>query len=85
MVRANTMVRKTRSDKKDTICKRCGHECSTPQKLREHLKRKNLCKPLQDKKDIAPIQMSIQEVNQDNNQEKVQVQTPVVHTQKRDR
>ncbi|RGB23383.1 hypothetical protein C1646_774568 [Rhizophagus diaphanus] len=27
------MVRKTRSDKKDTICKRCGHECSTPQKL----------------------------------------------------
>ena len=29
--------------------------------------------------------MSIQEVNQDNNQGKVQVQTPVVHTQKRDR
>ena len=79
------MVRKTRSDKKDTICKRCGHECSTPQKLREHLKRKNPCKPLQDKKDIAPIQVSIQEVNQDNNQGKVQVQTSVVHTQKRDR
>ncbi|PKC67242.1 hypothetical protein RhiirA1_393855 [Rhizophagus irregularis] len=32
-VRANTIVRKTRNDKKDTICKRCGHECSTPQKL----------------------------------------------------
>ncbi|GES92707.1 hypothetical protein GLOIN_2v1788036 [Rhizophagus clarus] len=77
-------IRKTRSDKKDTICKRCGHECSTPQKLREHLKRKNLCKLLQDKKDIAPIQVSIQEVNQDNNQGKVQVQTPVVYTQKRD-
>ena len=79
------MVRKSRSDKKNTTCKRCGHKCSTPQKLREHLKRKNLCKPLQDKKDIAPIQVSIQEVNQDNNQGKVQVQTPVIHTQKRDR
>ncbi|CAB4439155.1 unnamed protein product [Rhizophagus irregularis] len=47
------MVRKTRSDKKDTICKRCGYECSTPQKLREHLKRKNLCKPLQKQKEVA--------------------------------
>ncbi|CAG8466574.1 34971_t:CDS:2, partial [Racocetra persica] len=56
------MVRKTRSDKKDTICKRCGYKCSIPQKL-----------------------LSIQEINQDNNQEKVQVQTPVVHAQKRDR
>ncbi|CAG8790703.1 35936_t:CDS:2, partial [Racocetra persica] len=76
---------KTRSDKKDTICKCCGHECSTFQKLRGHLKRKNLCKPLQDKKDIVPIQVFIQEVNQDNYQEKVQVQTPVVYAQKRDR
>jgi len=54
------MVRKTRSDKKDTICKRCGHECSTPQKLREHLKRKNLCKPLQKQKEVASIQTPIQ-------------------------
>jgi multidrug efflux pump subunit AcrB len=52
------MVRKRRSDKKDTICKRCGHECSTPQKLREHLKRKNLCKSLQNQRDIT---FSIQE------------------------
>src|SRR3954464_14349562 len=62
------MVRKSRSDKKDTICKRCGHECSTPQKLREHLKRKNLCKPLQKQKEVAsiqaPIQVSIQKVTQ---------------------
>ncbi|PKY62894.1 hypothetical protein RhiirA4_490268 [Rhizophagus irregularis] len=47
------MVRKTRSDKKDTICKCCGHECLTPQKLREHLKRKNPCKPLQKQKEVA--------------------------------
>src|ERR1700722_12860545 len=64
MVRANTMVRKSRSDKKDTICKRCGHECSTPQKLREHLKRKNPCKPLQNQRNITssiqePIQIPI--------------------------
>ena len=62
------MVRKTRSDKKDTICKHCGHECSTPQKLREHLKQKNLCKPLQKQKEVAsiqtPIQVPIQKVNQ---------------------
>ncbi|CAG8608065.1 8810_t:CDS:1, partial [Ambispora gerdemannii] len=66
-VRANTMVRKTRSDKKNTICKRCGHECSTLQKLREHLKRKNLCKPLQKQKEVAsiqtPIQVPIQKAN----------------------
>src|SRR4051794_20014828 len=54
------MVRKTRTDKKDTICKCCGHECSTPQKLREHLKRKNPCKPLQKQKEVASIQMPIQ-------------------------
>jgi len=68
MVRANTMVRKSRSDKKNTICKRCGRECSTPQKLREHLKRKNLCKPLQEWKDVAstkvPILAPIQEFKQ---------------------
>ncbi|CAG8814135.1 7345_t:CDS:2, partial [Dentiscutata erythropus] len=47
------MVRKIRNDKKGTTCKRCGRECSTPQKLREHLKRKNPCKALQDQKKIA--------------------------------
>ncbi|CAB4421288.1 unnamed protein product [Rhizophagus irregularis] len=52
------MVRKTRSDKKDTICKRCSHECSTSQKLCEHLKRKNPCKLLQ--KEVASIQTPIQ-------------------------
>ena len=49
------MVRKARSDKKGTTCKRCGRECSTPQKLREHLKRKNPCKPLQKQKEVASI------------------------------
>ena len=58
------MVRKTRSDKKDTICKRCGHECSTSQKLREHLKRKNPCKSLQKQKEVAYIQVPIQKANQ---------------------
>ena len=53
MVRANTMDRKTRSDKKGITCKHCGQECSTPQKLHEYLKRKNLCKLLQDQKKIA--------------------------------
>jgi hypothetical protein len=66
------MVRKTRSDKKDTICKRCGHECSTPQKLREHLKRKNPCKPLQKQKEVASIQMPIQVPIQKANQHAIQ-------------
>ena len=60
------MVRKSRSDKKDTTCKRCGKDLATPQKFREHLKRKNPCKPLQAQKDVAssiqvPIQAPIQE------------------------
>ncbi|CAG8799878.1 20271_t:CDS:2, partial [Dentiscutata erythropus] len=67
------MVRKTRSDKKDTICKRCGHKCSTPQKLREHLKRKNLYKLLQNQKNIASIQIPIKEPIQEDIQEPVQV------------
>lgn len=36
------MVRK---DKKNTTCDRCGNILATPQKLREHLNRKYLCKP----------------------------------------
>ncbi|CAG8486893.1 1094_t:CDS:2, partial [Racocetra fulgida] len=36
-----------------TTCKRCGRECSTSQKLHEHLKQKNPCKALQDQKKIA--------------------------------
>ncbi|CAG8780324.1 6134_t:CDS:1, partial [Rhizophagus irregularis] len=74
----NTMVRKTRNDKKDTICKRCGHECSTLQKLCEHLKRKNPCRPKTDTPIQAPIQV-IQEVNQQSVQEANQelpTQTP---------
>ncbi|GES72575.1 hypothetical protein GLOIN_2v1477922 [Rhizophagus clarus] len=66
------MVRKTRSDKKDTICKRCGHECSTPQKLREHHKRKNPCKPLQKQKKVASIQTPIQMPNQKAIQQDIQ-------------
>ncbi|PKY15588.1 hypothetical protein RhiirB3_427819 [Rhizophagus irregularis] len=67
-VRANTIVRKTRSNKKDTICEHCGHEYSTPQKLCEHFKQKNPCKPLQKQKEVAyiqtPIQVPIQKANQ---------------------
>ncbi|RIA87057.1 hypothetical protein C1645_828306 [Glomus cerebriforme] len=55
------MVRKSRSDKKDTTCKRCGKVCVNPNKLREHLRRKNLCKP----KTNTPIQAPVQEVNQE--------------------
>ncbi|EXX67764.1 uncharacterized protein OCT59_022871 [Rhizophagus irregularis] len=66
------MVRKTRSDKKDTICKRCSHECSTPQKLCEHLKRKNPYKPLQKQKEVAFIQMPIQVPIQKTNQQAIQ-------------
>src|ERR1044072_6231171 len=66
------MVRKTRSDKKDTICKRCGHECSTPQKLREHLKQKNPCKLLQKQKEVASIQTSIRMPNQKATQQAIQ-------------
>ncbi|CAG8817303.1 20069_t:CDS:2, partial [Cetraspora pellucida] len=68
MIRANTIIRKTRSDKKVRICKHCGSECSTSQKLCEHLKQKNLCKLLQEanqqliKEDIQnPVQVAIQE------------------------
>ncbi|CAG8847869.1 9244_t:CDS:2, partial [Racocetra persica] len=61
------------NDKKVRICKCCGRECSTSQKLREHLKRKNLCKPLQEanqqpiKENIQkPVQVAIQELIQKN-------------------
>jgi hypothetical protein len=78
------MVRKTRSDKKGTTCERCGHRCSTPQRLREYLKRKNLCKPLQDQKDVAstkvPIQAPIQEFKQHPIRESVQISEPELQT-----
>src|SRR3954469_8172177 len=67
------MVRKSRSDKKDTTCKRCGKVCVNPNKLREHLRRKNPCRPRTDNQEAiqepiqVPIQMSIQ----------VSIQTPV--------
>ncbi|POG72196.1 hypothetical protein GLOIN_2v1774047 [Rhizophagus irregularis DAOM 181602=DAOM 197198] len=50
------MVRKSRSDKKDTICKRCSKVCVNPNKLREHLRQKNPCKPL------SEITASIQDI-----------------------
>src|SRR2546429_8483051 len=52
------MVRKIRSDKKDTICKHCDHECSTSQNFCEHLKQKNLCISLSEI--TASIQVPIQ-------------------------
>src|SRR5215469_11468394 len=78
------MVRKARSDKKGTTCPCCGHKCSTPQKLREYLKRKNPCKPLQERKDVAftkvPIQASIQEFKQHPIRESVQTSEPELQT-----
>ncbi|RGB30633.1 hypothetical protein C1646_765053 [Rhizophagus diaphanus] len=61
------MARKTRNDKKDTTCERCGKKCSTPQKLREHLNRKFPCKPHE----------TIQTIVQESNQAPVQVVTKV--------
>ncbi|CAB5162836.1 unnamed protein product [Rhizophagus irregularis] len=64
------MIRKSRSDKKDTTCKRCGKVCVNPNKLCEHLRRKNLCKPLSEITASiqvpiqVPIQAPIQEVIQ---------------------
>src|SRR5215469_3534702 len=78
------MVRKARSDKKGTTCPCCGHKCSTPQKLREHLKRKNPCKSLQEWKNVAftkvPIQASIQEFKQHPIRESVQTSKPELQT-----
>jgi hypothetical protein len=82
-IRVNIMVKKTRSNKKDTICKCCDHKCSTSQKLCEHFKRKNLYKPLQDQKNVAfsiqiAIQAPVQEASKQLIQEVIQeyVQTP---------
>nr|CAG8657038.1 10337_t:CDS:1 [Entrophospora candida] len=38
--------------KKNRTCERCGYTCATPQKLREHLKRKNPCRP----QNFMPVQ-----------------------------
>ena len=54
------MVRKIRSDKKDTTCDRCGRILANPNKLREHLRRKNPCKAKTDTSIQPPIQMPIQ-------------------------
>ncbi|CAG8606839.1 1130_t:CDS:1 [Paraglomus occultum] len=35
-----------RKEKKNTTCERCGKSLSTPQRLREHRRRKNPCKPI---------------------------------------
>jgi hypothetical protein len=43
--------------KKNRTCERCGYTCATPQKLREHLKRKNPCRP----QNFIPIQAPIAE------------------------
>ncbi len=70
------MVRKTRTDKKDTICKRCDHEYSTSQKLYEYLKRKNLCKPLQEWKDVTSIKVLILAPIQEFKQHSIQEPAP---------
>ena len=43
--------------KKNRTCERCGYTCATPQKLREHLKRKNPCRP----QNFVPVQAPIAE------------------------
>ncbi|CAB4399648.1 unnamed protein product [Rhizophagus irregularis] len=52
------MVRKTRSDKKNTTCDCCERTLANPNKLHKHLKRKNLCKLRTDN------QKAIQDPNQ---------------------
>ncbi|CAI2191565.1 17451_t:CDS:1, partial [Funneliformis geosporum] len=48
--------RKIRNNKKDTTCDRYGKTLVNPNKLHEHLRRKNPCKAKTD----TPIQPSIQ-------------------------
>ncbi|CAI2201957.1 18433_t:CDS:1, partial [Funneliformis geosporum] len=65
---------KSRSDKKDTICKRCDKVCINPNKLREHLRQKNLCRPQTDNQEAIqetiqpsiqiPFQASVQKISQ---------------------
>src|SRR5215213_4287994 len=45
-------MEKIRIDKKNRTCKRCGYTCATPQKLREHLERKNPCRA----QNFVPVQ-----------------------------
>jgi hypothetical protein len=44
----------TRKDKKNRTCDRCGKTVATPQKLREHLERKNPCRPINQIREIEP-------------------------------
>ena len=76
------MVRKSRSDKKDTTCKRCGKVCVNPNKLREHLRRKNPCRPLSEitASIQVPIQVSIQAPIQVTIQEPVQIPVQALTT-----
>lgn len=46
----------SRKDKKNTTCNRCGKSLATPQKLRQHLNRKYLCKLLEKKDSNTYIQ-----------------------------
>jgi hypothetical protein len=48
----------TRLDKKNRTCTRCGYTCATPQKLQQHLNRKNPCKP----QNSDPEQVSMPEI-----------------------
>ncbi|RGB33691.1 hypothetical protein C1646_761456 [Rhizophagus diaphanus] len=55
------MVKKYRSDEKDTTCKCCGKVYVNLNKLHEHLRRKNPCKPLSEI--TASIHVPIQETS----------------------
>ena len=84
-VKANIMIRKSRSDKKDTTCKRCSKVCVNLNKLREHLKWKNLCRPQTDNQEA--IQEPIQDFIQEPIQASVQVlaKVPINDTPFKDR
>ena len=76
------MVRKSRSDKKDTTCKRCGRVCANPNKLREHLRQKNPCRLLSEitASIQVPIQVPIQALIQVTIQEPVQIPVQALTT-----
>jgi hypothetical protein len=60
------MEKKIRIDKKNRTCERCGYTCATPQKLIQHLNRKNPC-PLRNLTVSAPPTLQPdQEINSNN-------------------
>ncbi|CAG8543823.1 5165_t:CDS:2, partial [Acaulospora morrowiae] len=57
------LVPMVRKDKKNRTCNRCGKTVATPQKLREHLERKNPCRPINQIPEIVSETRQVTEVN----------------------